>query len=130
MERCSNGISPLCKGGCRLFDICVRIAYAPPRIKMKVENRNMYITQTIVYKQTHERTIDIYEEDINSLTQEVRKHLRGNVNPSDIEITMSDIMNCVERSESFVSPLDEKLYLPLRHYIKIWLEDKFDYEPL
>lgn len=90
----------------------------------------MYITQTIVYKQTHERTIDIYEEDINSLTQEVRKHLRRNVNPSDIEITMSDIKNCVERSESFVSPLDEKLYLPLRHYIKIWLEDKFDYEPL
>lgn len=90
----------------------------------------MYITQTIVYKQTHERTIDIYEEDINSLTQEVRKHIRGNVNSSDIEITMSDIMNCVERSESFVSPLDEKLYLPLRHYIKIWLEDKFDYEPL
>ena len=90
----------------------------------------MYITQTIVYKQTHERTIDIYEEDINSLTQEVRKHLRRNVNPSDIEITMSDIMNCVKRSESFVSPLDEKLYLPLRHYIKIWLEDKFDYEPL
>lgn len=90
----------------------------------------MYITQTIVYKQTHERTIDIYEEDINSLTQEVRKHLRGNANPSDIEITMSDIMNCVKRSESFVSPLDEKLYLPLRHYIKIWLEDKFDYEPL
>lgn len=90
----------------------------------------MYITQTIVYKQTHERTIDIYEEDINSLTQEVRKHLRGNENPSDIEITMSDIKNCVERSKSFVSPLDEKLYLPLRHYIKIWLEDKFDYEPL
>lgn len=90
----------------------------------------MYITQTIVYKQTHERTIDIYEEDIDSLTQEVRKHLRGNANPSDIEITMSDIMNCVERGESFVSPLDEKLYLPLRHYIKIWLEDKFDYEPL
>lgn len=90
----------------------------------------MYITQTIVYKQTHERTIDIYEEDIKSLTQEVRKHIRGNVNPSDIEITMSDIMNCVERSENFVSPLDEKLYLPLRHYIKIWLEDKFDYEPL
>lgn len=90
----------------------------------------MYITQTIVYKQTHERTIDIYEEDINSLTQEVRKHLRGNANPSDIEITMSDIMNCVKRSESFVSPLDEKLYLPLRHYVKIWLEDKFDYEPL
>lgn len=90
----------------------------------------MYITQTIVYKQTHERTVDIYEEDIADLTQEVRKHLRGNANPSDIEITMSDIMNCVERSESFVSPLDEKLYLPLRHYIKIWLEDKFDYEPL
>lgn len=90
----------------------------------------MYITQTIVYKQTHERTIDIYEEDINSLTQEVRKHLKGNANPSDIEITMSDIMNCVERSESFVSPLDEKLYLPLRHYVKIWLENKFDYEPL
>ena len=90
----------------------------------------MYITQTIVYKQTHERTIDIYEEDINSLTQEVHKHLRGNENPSDIEITMSDIMNCVEKSENFVSPLDEKLYLPLRHYIKIWLEDKFDYEPL
>lgn len=90
----------------------------------------MYITQTIVYKQTHERTIDIYEEDINSLTQEVRKHLRRNVNPSDIEITMSDIMNCVEKSENFVSPLDEKLYLPLRHYVKIWLEDKFDYEPL
>ena len=90
----------------------------------------MYITQTIVYKQTHERTIAIYEEDINSLTQEVRKHLRGNENPSDIEITMSDIMNCVERSENFVSPLDKKLYLPLRHYIKIWLEDKFDYEPL
>ena len=90
----------------------------------------MYITQTIVYKQTHERTIDIYKEDINSLTQEVRKHLRRNVNPSDIEITMSDIMNCAKRSESFVSPLDEKLYLPLRHYIKIWLEDKFDYEPL
>lgn len=90
----------------------------------------MYITQTIVYKQTHERTIDIYEEDIDSLTQEVRKHLRGNENPSDIEITMSDIKNCVERSESFVSPLDEKLYLPLRHYVKIWLEDKFDYEPL
>lgn len=90
----------------------------------------MYITQTIVYKQTHERTIDIYEEDIDSLTQEVRKHLRGNENPSDIKITMSDIMNCVERSESFVSPLDEKLYLPLRHYVKIWLENKFDYEPL
>ena len=90
----------------------------------------MYITQTIVYKQTHERTIDIYEEDINSLTQEVRKHLRGNANPSDIKITMSDIMNCVERIESFVSPLDEKLYLPLRHYVKIWLENKFDYEPL
>ena len=90
----------------------------------------MYITQTIVYKQTHERTIDIYEEDIDSLTQEVRKHLRGNENSSDIEITMSDIMNCVERSENFVSPLDEKLYLPLRHYVKIWLEDKFDYEPL
>lgn len=90
----------------------------------------MYITQTIVYKQTHERTIDIYEEDINSLTQEVRKHLRGSANPSDIKITMSDIMNCVERSESFVSPLDEKLYLPLRHYVKIWLENKFDYEPL
>ena len=90
----------------------------------------MYITQTIVYKQTHERTIDIYEEDIADLIKEVRKHLRGNENLSDIEITMSDIMNCVERSESFVSPLDEKLYLPLRHYIKIWLEDKFDYEPL
>ena len=90
----------------------------------------MYITQTIVYKQTHERTIDIYEEDIADLIKEVRKHLRGNENPFDIEITMSDIMNCVERSESFVSPLDEKLYLPLRHYIKIWLEDKFDYEPL
>lgn len=90
----------------------------------------MYITQTIVYKQTHERTIDIYEEDIDSLTQEVRKHLRGNENPSDIEITMSDIKNYVERSESFVSPLDEKLYLPLRHYVKIWLENKFDYELL
>lgn len=97
----------------------------------------MYITQTIVYKQTHERTIDIYEEDINSLIQEIRKHLRGNANPlrgnanpSDIKITMSDIMNCIKRSESFVSPLDEKLYLPLRHYVKIWLEDKFDYEPL
>ena len=90
----------------------------------------MYITQTIVYKQTNERTLDIYEEDINSLTQEVRKHLRGNENPSDIKITMSDIINCAERSESFVSPLDEKLYLPLRHYVKIWLEDKFDYEPL
>lgn len=90
----------------------------------------MYITQTIVYKQTHERTIDIYEEDIADLTQEVCKHLRGNENPSDIKITMSDIMNCVERSESFISPLDEKLYLPLRHYIKIWLENKFDYEPL
>lgn len=90
----------------------------------------MYITQTIVYKQTHERTIDIYEEDIADLTQEVRKHLRRNENPSDIEITMSDIKNCVERSESFVSPLDEKLYFPLRYYVKIWLEDKFDYEPL
>lgn len=43
----------------------------------------MYITQTIVYKQTHERTVAIYEEDINSLIQEVRKHLRGNENPSD-----------------------------------------------
>lgn len=90
----------------------------------------MYITQTIVYKQTHERTIAIYEEDIADLIKEVRKHLRGNANPSDIEITMSDIMNCIERSESFVSPLDEKLYLPLRHYVKIWLENKFDYEPL
>ena len=90
----------------------------------------MYITQTIVYKQIHERTIAIYEEDIADLIKEVRKHLRENENPSDIEITMSDIMNCVERSENFVSPLDEKLYLPLRHYIKIWLEDKFDYEPL
>ena len=68
---------------------------------MKVENRNMYITQTIVYKQTHERTIAIYEEDINSLTQEVRKHLRKNENPSDIEITMSDIMNCVERRKFY-----------------------------
>ena len=90
----------------------------------------MYITQTIVYKQTHERTIAIYEEDIADLIKEVRKHLRENENPSDIEITMSDIMNCVERSENFISPLDEKLYLPLRHYVKIWLEDKFDYEPL
>ena len=90
----------------------------------------MFITQTIVYKQTHERTIAIYEEDIADLIKEVRKHLRGNENPSDIEITMSDIMNCAERSESFVSLLDEKLYLPLRHYVKTWLEDKFDYEPL
>lgn len=90
----------------------------------------MFITQTIVYKQTHERTIAIYEEDIADLIKEVRKHLRGNENPSDIEITMSDIVNCAERSESFVSPLDEKLYLPLRHYVKTWLEDKFDYEPL
>lgn len=50
----------------------------------------MYITQTIVYKQTHERTIDIYEEDIDSLTQEVRKHLRGNENPDLLKSYMNE----------------------------------------
>lgn len=90
----------------------------------------MYITQTIVYEQVCKRTIGVYEEDIEDLIKEVRKNLKENENPTDIEITISDVMNCAKRIESFVSPLDEKLRLPLRYYVKIWLDDKFDYEPL
>lgn len=85
----------------------------------------MYITQTIVYAQAHKRTIAIYEEDV----KEINEYLKEQENSSDIEITISDIMNCAKRSD-FVSPLDKKLKAPLRHYVKIWLDDKFDYDPI
>lgn len=86
----------------------------------------MIVKQRINYSIVYDKEISFYKEDLARLNERCHTMIKEGEDDRFV-ITMRDVKKCI-RKEDWVSPIDNKLIIPLNLIVKRFLDSKFDYE--